>query len=87
MFDGEIVKKKFPFKKILDLENLWSKTESKTKLDLENFHQIFFFFVKSLKLSCLMEKLWKKNPVKKNFVSDFQCSFFICLGPFDAYHH
>ena len=48
MFDGEIVKKKFPFKKILDLENFWSKTESKTrsktrpktKLDLGNLRQI-----------------------------------------------
>ena len=50
MFDGEIVKKNFPLKKILDLENFWSKTESKTKLDLENFHQIFFFFLqKALK--------------------------------------
>ena len=38
MFDGEIVKKNFPLKKILDLENIWSKTRSKTKLDLENFH-------------------------------------------------
>ena len=37
MFDGEIVKK------ILDLENFWSKTESKTKLGLENFHQNIFF--------------------------------------------
>ena len=47
MFDGEIVKKIFSLKKILDLENFWSKTESKTrsktKLDLENFHQKFFF--------------------------------------------
>ena len=46
MFDGEIVKKNFPLKEILDL-NFWSKTESKTrsktKLDLENFHQKFFF--------------------------------------------
>ena len=33
MFDGEIVKKISPFKKILDLENFRSKTESKTKLD------------------------------------------------------
>ena len=31
MFGGEIVKKKFPLKKILDLENFWSKTESKTR--------------------------------------------------------
>ena len=37
MFDGEIVKKNFPLKKFLNLENFWSKTESKTKLDLENF--------------------------------------------------
>ena len=51
MFDGEIVKKNFPFKKNLDLENFWSKT----KLDLENFHQNFF--AKSLKTSCLREKL------------------------------
>ena len=51
MFDGEIVEKNFPLKKNLDLEeNFWSKTESKTKLDLENFHQIFFFFLqKALK--------------------------------------
>ena len=60
MFDGEIVKKKFPFKKNLDLENCWSKTESKTrsktKFDLENFHPKISF-VKSLKMSCLMEKL------------------------------
>ena len=34
MFDGEIVKKKIPFKK-----NFGLKTRSKTKLDLENFHQ------------------------------------------------
>ena len=33
MFDGEMVKTNFPLKKILDLENFWSKT----KLDLENF--------------------------------------------------
>ena len=39
MFDGEIVKKKLPFKKILDVENFWSKTESKTKLDLGNLRQ------------------------------------------------
>ena len=32
MFDGEMVKK-IPFKKILNLENFWSKT----KLDLETF--------------------------------------------------
>ena len=57
MFDGETVKKKFPFKNILDLENFWCQTRSKTKLDLENFHQIFFFFAKSLKMSCLMEEL------------------------------
>ena len=56
MFDGEIVKKKIPLKIILDLENFWSKTRSKTKLDLENFHQNFFF-AKSLIMSCLMEKL------------------------------
>ena len=53
MFDGEIVKKNFPFKRILDLENFKSKTESKTesktKLDLENFHQNFLFLQKALK--------------------------------------
>ena len=63
MFDGEIVKKYFPLKEILDLEIFWSRTESKTrsktKLDLENFHQKIFF-AKSLKMSCLMEKLWTK---------------------------
>ena len=45
MFDGEIVKEKISLlKKMLDLENFWSKTRFKTKLDLKNFHQIFFFF-------------------------------------------
>ena len=48
--------KKFPFKNILDLENIWSKKESKTKLDLKNFHPKIFF-AKSLKMSCLVEKL------------------------------
>ena len=45
MFDGEIVKKKFPFKKNLDIENFWSKT----KLDLEKFYQKFFFGKNALK--------------------------------------
>ena len=43
MFDGEMVKRNFPFEKNLD-RNFWSKTMldlehfwSKTKLDLENF--------------------------------------------------
>ena len=47
MFDGEMVKRNFPFEKNLD-RNFWSKTMldlehfwSKTKLDLENFHQNF----------------------------------------------
>ena len=60
MFNGEMVKTYFPLKNILDLENFWSKTKldlehfwSKTKLDLENFQ---FYFAKSLKMSCLMEK-------------------------------
>ena len=52
MYCGEIVKKN-PLKKLLHLESLWSKTESKkrytTKLDLENFHQFFFFLQKTLK--------------------------------------
>ena len=44
MFDAEMVKKKIPFEKKVDLENFWSKTKldlenfwSKTKVDLENF--------------------------------------------------
>ena len=65
MFDGEIVKKKFPFsknfglRKFLVQDRVQDKVQarSKTELGLENFHQIFFFFAKSLKMSCLMEKL------------------------------
>ena len=45
MFDGEIMKNIFPLKKILDLENFGSKTESKTKLDLRKI----FFLHKDLK--------------------------------------
>ena len=63
MFDGEIVKKNVPFKKILDLENFWFKTRSKTKLDLENFHKIFFV-AKSLKMSCLWRNCEKNVPFK-----------------------
>ena len=55
MFDGENGEKEIPFKKVLDLENFWSKTKldlkhfwSKTKVDLEHFHQ-FFFLPKALK--------------------------------------
>ena len=44
MFDGEIVKKKISLlKKFWTCKNFQSKTEPKTKLDLENLHQIFFF--------------------------------------------
>ena len=58
MFDGEIVKKKFPYQKILDGETFWprqSPKQSKPNLDVENFNQEIFF-TKSLKISCLMEK-------------------------------
>ena len=63
MFDGEIILKKFPLKKKLGCRQFLTKTEyktetyteSKTKLNLENFHQEIFF-AKSLKMSCLMEK-------------------------------
>ena len=58
MFDGEIVKKN------LDLENIWSKTESKTesktKLDLENFHQKFFL------QKALKHYVWWRNCEKEN---------------------
>ena len=57
MFDGEIVKKKFPFENNLGLSPKKSKKRSKKTLDLENFNQKFFFFAKSLTMSCLMEKL------------------------------
>ena len=61
MFDGEIMKKKFTLKNFLDVDNFCPdrvldrvqnsprqefKTESKTNLELENVHQIFFFFCK-----------------------------------------
>ena len=50
MFDGEIILKKFPLKKKLGCRQFLTKTESKTetytesktKLDLENFHQEIF---------------------------------------------
>ena len=49
MFDVEIVKKNFPLRQILYLENFWSKTESKTvqdKVGLGKFSPpIFFFFL------------------------------------------
>ena len=52
MFDGEIVKKNFPFDKKFGLKKFTpkkSKKRSKKKLDLENFHQFFFFLQKALK--------------------------------------
>ena len=36
MFDGEMVKRNFPFEK-----KIWTNFWSKTMLDLENFHQNF----------------------------------------------
>ena len=50
MFDGEIILKKFPLKKKLGCRQFLTKTESKTetytesktKLDLKNFHQEIF---------------------------------------------
>ena len=62
MFDGEIVKK-IPFQK--KFRPFYSQDRVQDKVGLENFHQKLFF-AKSLKISCLMEKLWKKNPLNKN---------------------
>ena len=50
MFDGEIVKKKFPFKKILDLENFGPRQSPQ-----QGPKQSWTY--KNLKMSCLMEKL------------------------------
>ena len=54
------------FKNILDLENFQSKTESKTrsktKLDLENFHQNFFFSKKPWNVMFDGEIVKKKFP-------------------------
>ena len=82
MFDAEIVGGggKFPFEKNFGLRKFSPKSprqsprqvqnKSKKKLDLENFHQ-FFFFAKSLKMSCLMDKLWKKKfPFEKKFLKE-----------------
>ena len=62
MFDGEIVKTKFPFRKNFALgkflvqDRVQVKVQDKAELSKENFHQKFIF-AKSLKISCLMEKL------------------------------
>ena len=50
----------------------WSKT------NLSQISSALFLFV--LDFSMLIM-------VQDKFVSDFQCSFFICLGLFNAYHH
>ena len=60
MFDGEILRKKFPFKNILDLEDKVQdrvQDKVKEKVGLRKFSPKFFFVAKSLKMSCLMEKL------------------------------
>ena len=68
MFGREIVKK-IPLRKNLNLENLWSRTESKirskTNLDLENFHQ-FFLLQKALKCHVWWRNC-EKNPFKIKF--------------------
>ena len=52
MFDGEIVKKKFPIRKFLVHDK-----GPRQKLDLQNFQSMKnYFLAKSLKMSCLMEK-------------------------------
>ena len=48
----------------MDLENLWSNTESKTKLDLETFHQFSFFFLQKALKCHFWCRNWKKNPFK-----------------------
>ena len=57
MFDGEIVKKKFPFKKNFGLRKLLVPDRVQDSVQLGKFSPKNFFFVKSLKMSCLMEKL------------------------------
>ena len=55
MFDGEIVKKKIPFKKILDSENFQSKTRSKTKLDPRIIFEIQHFETSSISHYSILE--------------------------------
>ena len=61
MFDGEIVKKKFPIKKKI-CTNFLVQDRVQDKVGLGKFSPnfFFFFFAKSLKMSCLKEKLRKK---------------------------
>ena len=55
MFDGEIVKKN-PFKKNFGLGKFLVQDKVQDKVGLRKFSPKFFFH-KSLKMSCLMEKL------------------------------
>ena len=60
MFGGEIVKKKFPFKKNFGLGKFLVQDRVQDKVGLWKFSPKNVFFAKSLKMSCLVEKLWKK---------------------------
>ena len=57
MFDGEIVKKNFPFKNKFGLRKFLVQDRVQDKAGLRKFSPKFLFFAKSLKMSCLMEKL------------------------------
>ena len=53
MFDGEMVKRNFPFEKILDLKNFWvqdkvglRKLLVQDKVGLRKFSPYFFFSIK-----------------------------------------
>ena len=56
MFDGEIMKSN-PFQIKFGFTKSLVQDKVQDKVGIRNFSPIFFFFAKSLKMSCLMEKL------------------------------
>ena len=57
-------KRNFGLRKSLVQDRVQDKVQD--KFGLEKIFTNFFFFWKKLKMSCLMEILWKKNPFKNN---------------------
>ena len=72
MYGGEIVEKiplkiNFALRKSLVQDRVQDRIQEKVqdKFGLGKFSPIFCFFAKNLKMSCMVEKLWKKIPLKK----------------------
>ena len=81
-----------------ETNSVWDKFQSETdsvwdKIQSKQIQSKTKFSPKNISFPTIGKKILTLNFVsdcilsQTEFVSDFQCTFLSCLGPFNAYHH